>query len=195
MNTWGNRVVLVAVEDGSRRRTYREWLGEEHNVWTAANRLDVYEKVGTAVDVVLADGGLLDRDGLGAGTFRDATDGCRVVLLDDGRPDVDPDLTMPEPDPERLATTTERLLVETACERLLAESWTVAETKARLERKLDATARNGVEEYQIARERFQELDQRLDDLVQQADVDWPALFDNRVAGDGGAELTAGRAVE
>ncbi|WP_424018654.1 hypothetical protein ACOZ4N_04020 [Halorientalis pallida] len=195
MDTWGNRVVLVAMGDESRRRTYQEWLGEEYNVWTAAGRLDVYEKVGTAVDVVLADEALLERDGLGAGTFRDATDGCRVVLLDGGAPGLDPDLTMLDPDPERLAGTTERLLVETACERLLAESATLAERKARLERELDAPSRNAVEEYRVARERFQELSRRLDDLVQRAEFDWSALFDRRVAGDGAGELTVGRAVE
>ncbi|SEN81321.1 hypothetical protein SAMN05216388_1005111 [Halorientalis persicus] len=195
MDTWGNRVVLVAVADESRRQTYREWLGAEYNVWTAVDRLDVYEKVGAVVDVVLADEGILQRDGLGPGTFRDATGGCRVVLLDSDSPGLDPDLAMPEPEPERLATTTERLLVETACERLLAESATLAERKARLEQELDATSRNAVEEYRVACERFQELSERLDDLVQRTDLDWSALFDNRLAGDGAGEMTVGRAVE
>ena len=195
MDTWGNRVVLVAVADESRRRTYREWLDAEYNVWTAADRLDVYEKLGTVVDVVLADEGILKRDGLGPGTFRDATDGCRIVLLDGDTPGLDPDLTMPDPEPERLATTTEQLLVETACKRLLAESATLAERKARLERDLDAPARNAAEEYRVARERFQELSERLDDLVQRTDLDWSALFDRHLAGDGGGEVTVGRAVE
>jgi len=195
MDTWGNRVVLVAVADESRRRSCREWLGTEYNVWTAADRLDVYEKVGTAVDVVLADADLLERDGLGPGTFRDATDGCRVVRLGGGEPGIDADLTMADPTPERLTSTTERLLIETACERLLAESATLAERIARLERERDATASNAVEEYRVARRRLDELTRRLDDVVQRAELDWEALFDRGVVGDGSGEPAVERAAE
>jgi hypothetical protein len=195
MDTWGNRVVLVAVGDESRRRTYREWLDEEYSVWTAADRLDVYEKVGSVIDVVVAAAGLLERDGLGAGTFRDATDGCGVVVVGSDESGVDADVAMPDPTPERLVTTTNRLLIETACKRLLAESATLAERKARLERELDATSRAAAEEYRVARERFDELSRRLDQLVQRAEFEWAALFDRSVVGDGAGELAVGRVAE
>ncbi|AQL44137.1 hypothetical protein BV210_16105 [Halorientalis sp. IM1011] len=195
MDTWGNRVVLVAVVDESRRRSCREWLGGEYNVWTAADRLEVYEKVGTAIDVVLADGDLLERDGLGPGTFRDATGDCRVVCLGGGGASTDADLTMSEPTPERLAATTERLLIEVACERLLAESATLAERIARLERERDAIAPNADAEYRVARQRLDELDRRLDDVVRRAEVDWATLFDRGVVGDGSGERAAERAAK
>ena len=194
MDAWGDRVVLVAVEDESRRRTYLEWLDETYSVWTVVDRLDD-ESVESVVDVVLAGEGFLGRDGLDAGTFRDATDGCRVVALGSDESGTDADVAMPEPTPERLDTTTNRLLIETACERLLSESVTLAERKARLERELDVTSRNALMEYQVARERFDELSRRLDGLVQRAEFEWSGLFDRGVVEDGVEDLTVGRAVE
>lgn len=194
MDTLGS-AVLVAVADESRRRSYREWLEAEFNVWTAADRLDVYEKVGTSVDVVIADRQLLERDGLGPGTFRDATDGCRVVLAGSDPAAIDADLTMRDPTPERLAGRTEQLLIEISCERLLAELATVAERKARLERDLDATARNTAEGYRLASERYDELDRRLDALVKRAEFDWAALFDSGAVDDDAGERAVGPAAE
>jgi hypothetical protein len=195
MDTWASRVVLVAAGDDARRRSYRESLDEEFNVWTAADRLGVYERVGSVVDVVVADESMLGRDGLGPETVRDATDGCRIVLAGTDDPGIDADVVMPEPDPERLVATTERLLIESVCDRLLDESWTLAERKARLELRLDAQSRAATDEYRATRKRFDELDRRLDELVERGDLDWATLFDHCVATDGSEQRAITHAAE
>lgn len=192
---WGDCVVLVAAGDESQRRTYREWLGEEYHVRTAADRAGVRETVGSLVEVVLAGRGLLEHEGLGVGTLREATDGCQVVRLGADETPTEADVTMADPTPERLVRTTQRLLIEAACTRILAKSVTLAERKARLEQELGVASQHAVEEHRVARERFEACSQRLNDLVQRAEFEWSALFDGDVLGDSAGDSTVGRDVE
>lgn len=177
METLGNRVVLVAVADADLRRTYRDWIESGCLVWTVGDRLGIYERVTSAIDVVLVGPDLLAREGLDATTFREGTDGCRVVLVGAAASGETVDLAMPSPTPSSLAATVERLSIETACERLLAESLALAETKARFERELGEHPAHPPEAYRTARDRFRELRGRLDEVLDRADVDWPALFE------------------
>lgn len=176
-----SRPTVLAVDDDEKLlETYRLWLDGEYDLRTAGGGEEALDRLDGAVEVVLLDRlmpGLSGEEALDR--IRERGIDCRVAMITAVEPDVDI-ATMPfdayltKPlDRDDVIETIERLRARNSFDDLLREHYALAEKLATLEASKSESALADSEEYRELVERFERLDDRLDERT--TSLDWTDL--------------------
>lgn len=168
--------VLVVEDETELVKTFGRWLGSEYEVITATSADAALNAINETVDVVLLDRRLPDRPGGEVlQKIREEGYDCRVAMITAVDPDVDildmefdDYIVKPVPQDELLAIVS-RLLSLAKYNDRVKQSFRLASKLAVLEAEKSSQALQQNPDYQAKREKLEDLNEDIDDLLAEFD--------------------------
>lgn len=177
--------MLVVEDEENCREMYRNWLGDDYEVRTAASGRAGLSKLDASVDVVLLDREMAGISGTKtARAIRAREIDCHVVMVTGVEPEpgmadlpIDDYLTKPIRGRE-LHSVIERMIARSTFREEMQELFALSAKKATLETECHPAKLLASEEYAELRRRIRETRERLTAALETAEMDWDETFES-----------------